>query len=54
MKAGVQNGSIVPVLFGASVEALGVERLMEAIVNLLPSPVEAPPEKAINKETGEE
>ncbi|GAP62818.1 elongation factor G [Ardenticatena maritima] len=54
LKAGVQNGSIVPVLFGASVEALGVERLMEAIVNLLPSPVEAPPEKAVNKETGEE
>ena len=42
LKQGVATGAIVPVLVGAPVSGIGATELMDAIVNLMPSPLEAP------------
>ncbi len=42
LKAGVKDLSLVPVLCGSAVTGLGNKQLLNAIVNLLPSPVEGP------------
>jgi len=39
---------IVPVLCGASFKNKGVQKLLDAVVNFLPSPVDLPPVKGIN------
>ncbi len=52
-KATVSN-SIVPVLTGSALKNKGVQQLLDAVVNYLPSPLDIPPIKAINKDTGEE
>ncbi|MDD3853690.1 MAG: elongation factor G [Syntrophomonadaceae bacterium] len=45
---------LVPVLCGSSFKNKGVQMLLEAIVNYLPSPMDIPPVKGINAVTGEE
>jgi elongation factor G len=45
-RAGVHSGRIVPVLATAGTASLGIVPLLESILTLLPSPAEAPPEKA--------
>lgn len=47
------NGEIVPVCCGSSYRNIGVQNLLDAIVNYLPSPLEVPFPSAIDKETGE-
>ena len=42
LKAGVRDLTLVPVLCGSSVTGLGNPQLLNAIVNLLPSPIDAP------------
>ena len=42
LKAGVKDLSLVPVLCGSAVTGLGNKQLLQAIVNLLPNPLEAP------------
>ncbi|MFH0847295.1 MAG: elongation factor G [Chloroflexota bacterium] len=44
----------VPILCGASFRNIGMEHLMDAIINYLPSPVDMPPVKGVNPETGSE
>ncbi len=46
--------SFVPVLCGSAFKNKGVQLLLDAIVNYLPSPADLPPVKGINPETGEE
>ncbi|VVT52961.1 uncharacterized protein SAPINGB_P003334 [Magnusiomyces paraingens] len=41
------NKKIVPVLCGASFKNIGVQPLLEAVIDYLPSPIERPPPKAI-------
>ncbi|MDP2913655.1 MAG: elongation factor G [Candidatus Omnitrophota bacterium] len=48
------EGKIIPVLCGASAKNKGVEPLLDAITDYLPSPVDIPPIKGTNPETGEE
>ena len=43
---GVRLGQVVPVLAGSSTTGGGVEELLDAIVSYLPSPDQAPPQKA--------
>lgn len=45
---------LVPVLCGSSFKNKGVQMLLDAIVDYLPSPMDIPPVKGINTVTGEE
>ena len=54
----IRKGTIelqfVPVLAGSAYKNKGVQPLLDAVVDFLPSPVEVPPIKGINPETNEE
>jgi len=56
--AGIRKGTIstqiTPVLCGSSYKNKGVQRLLDAIVAYMPSPLDIPSIKAISKETEEE
>lgn len=47
-------GKLVPVLCGASLRNIGVQPLLDAIIDYLPSPLDVPPVKVINQEGEEE
>ena len=47
--SGVKSGSLVPVLCSAANDGIGLAPLMEAIINLFPSPLEAKPVAALDK-----
>ena len=46
LKQGVLSGQIVPVLTGSAISNLGVTELLDAVVDLLPSPADVPAVKA--------
>jgi elongation factor G len=46
--------TITPILCGSSFKNKGVQRLLDAIIQFLPSPVDIPDAKGTNPETGEE
>ncbi len=48
------RGTLVPVFCGASLKNKGVQPLLDAIVDYLPSPLEVPPVTGTNPKTGEE
>lgn len=48
------NNSVVPVLCGSSFRNKGVQMLLDAVVNYLPSPLDKPPVKGTHPKTGEE
>jgi elongation factor G len=48
------TGKIVPVFCGASAKNRGIQPLLDAVVDYLPSPVDIPPIKGVNPETKEE
>ncbi|MEA3369597.1 MAG: elongation factor G [Candidatus Ratteibacteria bacterium] len=52
-KAALDN-SVIPVLCGSSLKNKGVQPLIEAIIDYLPSPLDVPPVKGINPETKKE
>ncbi len=52
-KATIDN-KIVPVVCGTSYRNKGVQKLLDAIIDYMPSPVDIPPIKGVNPETGEE
>jgi len=45
---------LVPMLCGSAFKNKGVQPLLDAVIDFLPSPVDMPPVKGINPETGEE
>lgn len=51
---GVKNGTVIPVLCGSATLNLGIQPLLQAIIEYLPSPAEGHPEVASNLVTGEE
>ena len=46
LKIGLRDGSVAPVLCGSAVTGLGVEMLLETVVDLVPAAVDMPPEAA--------
>ena len=48
------TGSLVPVYCGSSLRNKGVQPLLDAVVDFLPSPLEVPPVRGIDPKTGEE
>ena len=54
LKKGIASGSIVPVLVGAAALEIGVKELMDAIVDFMPSPLEASAPSATNGASEEE
>ena len=52
LRAGTLGTKIVPVLCGASYRNKGVQPLLDAVVDYLPSPLDIPPVKGINPDTG--
>lgn len=54
LRKGVLNQAIFPVLCGSGLKNMGIQPLLEAIINYLPSPLERGPVKGINPATKEE
>ena len=52
-KATIEN-KMVPVVCGSSYRNKGVQKLLDAIVDYMPSPLDIPPIKGVNPKTGEE
>ncbi|MDP2858154.1 MAG: elongation factor G, partial [Bacillota bacterium] len=48
------HGAAVPVLCGSALRNKGVQPLLDAVVDYLPSPLDIPPVRGINPDTGEE
>ena len=54
LRKGVCNNEIVPVLCGSSYKNKGVQPMVDAVVDYLPSPADIPPVKGHDPETDEE
>jgi elongation factor G len=54
LATGVRGGAIVPVLCGSALKNIGIRPLMDAIIEYLPSPLDAATVRATNVATGEE
>jgi elongation factor G len=54
LKARLARGNLVPVLCGSAAMNIGAKSLMQSIINLLPSPMEAAPYTAVNPVTNAE
>lgn len=50
LKAGVKDGSIIPVLCGSAYTGLGTMMLLDLIIDLLPTPLEGIPATGIDRE----
>ena len=54
IRKAVLHGTFYPVLCGSAFKNKGVQTLLDAVVDYLPSPVDVPPIKGIDGKTGEE
>ena len=54
IRKAVLTGAFYPVLCGSAFKNKGVQPLLDAVVDYLPSPVDVPPIKGIDPDTGEE
>jgi elongation factor G len=52
LRIGTVNNRIVPVLCGTALKNQGVQPVIDAVIDFLPSPLEVPPLEGINPETG--
>ncbi len=50
----VLNNRIVPVLCGSALKNIGIQPLLDAIMDFLPSPLDIPPVRGLNPKTGQE
>lgn len=54
LRAGVIANKIVPVFTGTSLRNMGVQIILDAVVDYLPNPMDIPPIKGLDPKTGEE
>jgi elongation factor G len=54
LRAGTLSSSIVPVMAGSSLKNKGVQPMLDAIIDYLPSPLDVPPVHGTDPKTGEE
>lgn len=58
IRAGIRSGTIalkfIPVICGSSFKNKGVQPLLDAVVDYMPSPIDVPAIKGVHPETGEE
>lgn len=54
LRKGTLSGKLVPVLCGSSLKNKGVQFMLDAVVDYLPSPVDLPPVKGSDPKTGAE
>jgi elongation factor G len=54
LRVATVSGDIVPVLCGSALKNKGVQRLLDAVVNYLPSPKDVPPKIGVNPYTDHE
>ena len=53
LRSGTLRAEVVPVLCGAALKNKGVQKVLDAIVDFLPSPTDMPPVEGVNPNTGE-
>jgi elongation factor G len=53
LRKAVLNNQVVPVFCGSAFKNKGVQTLLDAVVDYLPSPLDVPPVKGVNPKTGE-
>jgi len=53
IRSATLNSDIVPVLCGAALRNKGIQRLLDAVVDFMPSPLDVPPIEGINPNTEE-
>ena len=54
LRHGVVSGKVYPVLCGSSLKNMGVQLVLDAVVNFLPSPLDTPPVKGTDVDSGAE
>ncbi len=54
LRKGCVENRLVPVTCGSSYKNKGVQKLLDAIIDYMPSPLDIPPIKGVNPDTGEE
>ncbi|MGA8833526.1 MAG: elongation factor G [Desulfomonilaceae bacterium] len=52
LRKGTISNKIVPILCGSALKNQGVQPVIDAIIDFLPSPIDIPPIKGVNPETG--
>ena len=53
LKAGISEGSLVPVACGSALENKNINALMDSIIDLMPSPLQSKPFDAVDTKSGE-
>ncbi|MDD4504055.1 MAG: elongation factor G [Clostridiaceae bacterium] len=53
LRLGVVAGDVVPVLCGAAAKNIGIDVLMDMVLNYMPSPVDSAPSEAVNPKSNE-
>ncbi len=53
LRAGALSNKLVPTLCGSALKNQGVQPVIQAVIDFLPSPAEVPPVSGVNPETGE-
>ncbi|MFA5009662.1 MAG: elongation factor G [Patescibacteria group bacterium] len=54
MRAAIIAGKMVPVMCGTALKNKGIQKLLDAVVDYLPTPLDVPPIKATDPKTGED
>jgi elongation factor G len=54
IRIGTLKSVITPVLCGSALRNMGVQKLLDAVIDYLPSPIDLPPIKGIHPKTGKE